>query len=104
MKPKKLYLTNTIILLWRLTIIKEAIKMKALTLTSEEKNKLIEKIQEFFYTERDEKIGIIAAEVILDFFLDTLGTAIYNKSLMDAKAWFMKRMDDLDADFDSLYK
>lgn len=83
---------------------RRVIAMKAIELTSEEKNKLITKIQDFFYTERNEKIGVIAAEVVLDFFLDTLGTAIYNKSLMDAKAWFSRCIDNLDADFDLLYK
>lgn len=78
--------------------------MKVIDLTSEEKSKLITKIQDFFLTERDERIGVIAAEVVLDFFLDTLGNTIYNKSLMDAKVWFSRCMDNLDADFDLLYK
>ena len=78
--------------------------MKVIDLTNEEKNKLITKIQDFFYTERDEKIGVIAAEVVLDFFLDTLGTTIYNKSLMDSKVWFSRCLENLDADFDLLYK
>jgi uncharacterized protein (DUF2164 family) len=78
--------------------------MKVIDLTSEEKNKLITKIQDFFLTEKDEKIGVIAAEVVLDFFLDTLGTTIYNKSLMDAKVWFSRCMENIDADFDLLYK
>lgn len=78
--------------------------MKAIELSSEEKSKLVKQIQDFFYTERDEKIGVIAAETVLDFFLDTLGTTIYNKSLMDAKVWFLRGLENLDADFDLLYK
>jgi uncharacterized protein (DUF2164 family) len=78
--------------------------MKVINLASDEKNRLIKEIQDFFYTERDEQIGVIAAEVVLDFFLETLGKTIYNKSLIETRAWFMKCIDNLDADFDLLYK
>lgn len=40
----------------------------------------------------------------MEFFLERLGTFIYNKSLDDAKLWFSKRMEDIEADFDILYK
>ena len=49
-----------------------------ITLTSEEKKKLQDEIIYYFETERDEKLGIIASESILDFFLDNLGKYIYN--------------------------
>lgn len=78
--------------------------MKVIKLTNEDKNRLIKEIQDFFYTERDEQIGVIAAEVVLDFFLESLGKTIYNKSLMEAKAWFTGQLENLDADFDLLYK
>lgn len=78
--------------------------MKAINLTSDEKNRLIKEIQDFFYTERDEQIGVIAAEVVLDFFLETLSKTIYNKSLIDTKNWFTEHLENLDADFDLLYK
>ena len=78
--------------------------MKVVNLTSEEKSRLIKEIQDFFYTERDEQIGVIAAEVVLDFFLEALGKTIYNKSLIDAKNWFTEKLENLDADFDLMYK
>lgn len=49
-------------------------------LSPEEKKKLQEEIIYFFQEERDEKLGIIGSETILDFFLDVLGEAIYNKA------------------------
>lgn len=52
----------------------------------------------------NEEIGIIAAGTVMEFFLERLGTFIYNKSLDDAKLWFSKRMEDIEADFDILYK
>ncbi len=75
-----------------------------ITLTSEEKKKLQDEIIYYFETERDEKLGIIASESILDFFLDNLGKYIYNKALDDAKLWYGKRMEDVEADYYTLYK
>lgn len=73
-------------------------------LTTEEKKNIIDDIIYFFETERDEKIGIITSEKILDFYMDSLGKHIYNKALDDMKNWFSHRMEDVEADFYSLYK
>ncbi len=74
----------------------------AFKLSREERNKLIQEIQFFFEEERDEEIGIIAGGTVLEFFLEILGPQIYNKALDDARVWYMKRMEDLELDFDSL--
>lgn len=73
-------------------------------LTPELKKKLLDEIIYYFETEREEKLGIIASESILDFFLDSLGPYLYNKALEDAKFWYGKRMEDVEADFYTLYK
>lgn len=73
-------------------------------LTKEEKNKLINEIQTFFLQERNEEIGIIAAGTVLEFFLENLGAFIYNKSLDEAKIWFCRRIEDMEIDYDTLYK
>lgn len=54
--------------------------------------------------EREEEIGIIAAERVFDFFTGNLGKIFYNKGLDDARIWFSKRMEDLEIDYDLLYK
>lgn len=73
-------------------------------LTPELKKQLLEEIVYYFETERDEKLGVIASESVLDFFMDNLGCFIYNKALDDAKQWYGKRMEDVEADFYTLYK
>lgn len=73
-------------------------------LKDEEKKELIDTIIQFFDEERDEKIGIIAAENLLDFFLNNLGKSIYNKALDDAKVWFEQRMEFMGSDFYTMYK
>ena len=54
-------------------------------LAAEDRDKCIEAIISYFYNERGETIGVIAAAGILDFFLDSAGIDIYNKGIEDAK-------------------
>ena len=70
---------------------------------SEEERKLIkEEMILFFENERDEKIGIIAAEEILNFFIKSVGNKLYNKGVEDAKKALENRYDELKFDLDDL--
>jgi CubicO group peptidase (beta-lactamase class C family)/uncharacterized protein (DUF2164 family) len=73
-------------------------------LTKEDKGRLLDEIRNYFYQERDEQIGYIASESLLEFFLNTLGKYIYNKALDDVRTWFEKWMEDLESDFYAIYK
>lgn len=75
-----------------------------ISITSEEKKQLLEDIQYYFETERNEKIGILASENILEFFMDILGKQIYNKALDDTKHWLDRNFEDMGSDFYSLYR
>ncbi len=79
-------------------------ELKLATLDQNERRQLVDQIQEFFYEERDEEIGIIAAEEVLEFFLNNLGALFYNKGLDDARSFFNRKMGDLDIDYDMLYQ
>lgn len=48
-------------------------------LPKEEKDELTKRVQAFFYEERSEDLGSIAAESILEFMLKELGPVIYNQ-------------------------
>lgn len=78
------------------------IKRKWDFLPDAKKKSCIEAIITFFNQERDEKIGVIAAEDILDFFLRDIGKEIYNKGVEDSKDLLKKRFDDLEVDLDIL--
>lgn len=75
-----------------------------INLTAEEKTKLLEEIKYYFEEERDEKLGIIASESILEFFMNTIGGYIYNKALDDAKRWFAYNIENMESDYYSIYK
>ncbi len=51
---------------------------------AEEKRRVIGQIQNYFLKERDEEIGELAAENILEFFSETLGPQFYNAGVKDA--------------------
>ncbi|GAU79142.1 DUF2164 domain-containing protein [Fusibacter sp. 3D3] len=78
--------------------------LDTITLEKAERETLIAEIQTYFSVERDEVLGTIAADMILDFFLDTLGKVTYNKALSDSKYWFQKRLEEISYDYDLLYK
>lgn len=76
----------------------------SINLHPEEKKQLLEEIKYYFETERGEKLGIIASENIYEFFMDVLGKRVYNKALDDLKLWYSRRMEDVEADFYTLYQ
>ena len=59
------------------------------------KNEIIHKIQQFFLEERDEEIGVLSASIILDFFIEKLGSTFYNLGLHDAIIHMKQHVDDL---------
>ena len=73
-------------------------------LSPEERKKIQEEIIVFFQEEREEELGIIGAETILDFFLDVLGETIYNKALDDVKLWLTRTVENMESDYYALYK
>ena len=78
---------------------------KSLSLLSEEKRrKSINDIIIFFKSERDEEIGMIAAEKILDHFLQTVGKELYNKGVEDSRDFIGERIESLEFDMEAFLK
>ncbi len=73
-------------------------------LTKERRQILIKEIITYFKTEREEEIGVIAAEEILNFFTEALGKDIYNKAVLDSKTTIKTCMENLELDLDLLYQ
>jgi len=78
------------------------IKRRWERLSDEERKLVKEEMILFFENERDEKIGIIAAEEILNFFLKSVGSKLYNKGIDDAKKALENRYEELKFDLDDL--
>jgi len=61
-------------------------------LSDEERKGAIDEIIGYFATERNEEIGVIAAGELLDMFLRTAGSTIYNHALDDVKPLLEKSL------------
>ena len=73
-------------------------------LDREEKRRLIQAVQKFFREQRDEEVAVIAAEKVVDFFVENLGASLDNAALDRARAWFTHALGDLEVDYDQLYR
>ncbi|WML44785.1 DUF2164 domain-containing protein [Neobacillus sp. PS3-40] len=65
---------------------------------------MIADIQRFFYEERNEEIGNLAAENVLEFFKSHLGPHFYNEAIKDARTLMGEKMASIEDDFYMLEK
>jgi uncharacterized protein (DUF2164 family) len=73
-------------------------------LPKENKDQFIDKIKDYFYNERSEEIGDLAAENLLDFVLKEIGPYLYNQGVKDAKVMVEQKMMSLEEDIQSLVR
>jgi uncharacterized protein (DUF2164 family) len=71
-------------------------------LSIETKKKCLDSIISYFLDERDEKIGLIAAEQVLDTIIEPIFSEVYNKGVTDAQSATKDKLADLDIDLDLL--
>ncbi|RDI43186.1 DUF2164 domain-containing protein [Falsibacillus pallidus] len=71
-------------------------------ISREEKQMLLGKIQTYFYQDRGEEIGDLAAENLYHFFLNELGPSIYNQGIEDSKKMVIQKMENVDEDLEAL--
>ena len=69
--------------------------MKNFKLEKEVKEEMISAIQEYFINERDEEIGNLSADLLLQFMIQQVGPVIYNQAIRDAHALVSKKIEDL---------
>ncbi|MDP4084164.1 MAG: DUF2164 domain-containing protein [Bacillota bacterium] len=72
--------------------------------SKQQKDAMISEIQRYFYEERDEKIGNIAAENFLEFVKTNLGPYFYNEAIKDARQIAEQKMLSLEEDLFALEK
>lgn len=68
---------------------------KRIKLSNERKEFMRSKIVDYFGEERDEDLGELASQLILDFFIDELGADLYNQGVEDAHAYMLDKLEDL---------
>lgn len=59
---------------------------------------LVAGVQALFQEEFDQELSAFRAERVLDHLLESLGPAVYNQAVQDARKYFQRALDDLDGE------
>ena len=73
-------------------------------LSDSQREKLNEEIKALYLDERGEEIGMIEQMQLLELFEQKMAPIVYNKALDDARVWYGRMMDNVEADYYALYK
>lgn len=64
-------------------------------INEEEKEEMRQILVNYFAEERDEDLGELASQLILDFFIEELSPYIYNQGVEDAHVYMKDKVEDL---------
>jgi len=64
-------------------------------ISKERRALMISDIKNFFETEREETIGDLASEILLDFIIEKFGSEFYNQGVYDSHAYIAESAEDL---------
>ncbi|MBS3946584.1 MAG: DUF2164 domain-containing protein [Melioribacter sp.] len=78
--------------------------MAIFNFSKQEKETIVEKIQEYFANKLDQEIGQFEAEFLLSFFAEEIGPYFYNKGVHDSQGMLQKKVDEIIEAIDSLEK
>lgn len=68
-------------------------------LTDERKERMVRSIQIYFQEKLDQEIGVLAAQLLLEFFVKELGAPVYNQAIRDAVGFVQDKLTDLEGEF-----
>ena len=63
--------------------------------SKEKREALKNEIKTYCYEERDEELGDLASNMILDFFMDKLAVEFYNQGIEDSYKYIIDKAEDL---------
>lgn len=69
-----------------------------MTLSEERRAQIVQGLEGFFQEEFDEPLSTFRAERLLEFVLESVGPAIYNEAVQDARAFMQTKLDELDGE------
>jgi uncharacterized protein (DUF2164 family) len=64
-------------------------------LTKEKRDEMISEIKEYFLTEREEELGDLASNLMLNFIIEKLSPEFYNQGVYDSYKYISDRNEDL---------
>jgi uncharacterized protein (DUF2164 family) len=72
--------------------------MNSIEISKQVRSAAIASIQRYFQENLTEPIGDLPAGLLLNFFLEEMGPAVYNQAIRDAQAHMQQRAADLDGE------
>jgi uncharacterized protein (DUF2164 family) len=72
--------------------------MPGIELSKQRRADAIASLKQYFEQNLPEPIGNLPAGLLLDFFLEEIGPAIYNKAVSEAQTRLAQRVGDLDGE------
>lgn len=67
-----------------------------LKIPREQKMQIISLVQQYFREERDEEIGDLAAELLMDFMIKQISPFVYNQAINDVQSILSQKMASLE--------
>ncbi len=64
-------------------------------LTKERRDEMVYAIKDYFLKEREEKMGDLAAGMVLDFVMEKLAPEFYNQGVYDSYKFMEDKLEDL---------
>ena len=64
-------------------------------ISKEQRAEMISELKEYFYSEREEELGDLAATLMLNFIIDKLAPEFYNQGVYDAYKYMSDRVEDV---------
>jgi len=70
-------------------------KKDKFNLTRETRESMISSIKTYFFNEREEELGDLASNLMLDFIIEELAPEFYNQGVHDSYKYMSDRVEDL---------
>ncbi|WP_017413794.1 DUF2164 domain-containing protein [Clostridium tunisiense] len=70
-------------------------KSNKIKLSKEKRDAMISQVKEYFYNEREEELGDLAAGLIVDFITEKFAPEFYNQGVFDSYVYMNDRVEDL---------
>jgi uncharacterized protein (DUF2164 family) len=71
------------------------VKSNKIKISKEKRDEMISELKEYFYKEREEELGDLAASLMVDFIIEKLGPEFYNQGVFDSYVYMTDRVEDL---------
>jgi uncharacterized protein (DUF2164 family) len=70
----------------------------AVKLSEDRRTRLTLELQRFYRKEFDEELSPFRSDKLIDYFLGALGPHVYNQAVQDARAFMLRKLEDLDGE------